>query len=386
MQIAATKPSSLASIARVSGFTEVKVQKYGQYFVEEVLSYASGKQDLQLDEFPSEEEAQDDLLSLGLTDTVLTTLQMWRKSKDIAKVAAERGLKETTMMTHLSTALEKGAHVPLEDLNISAAAIEALVKVIYAKPISSNVARLGQVKEEYEMLHGKDQFDWGVARMVVAMLKREHGCSEEGLLGWNIEDYAGYLTTSNTKERLQVYARQQPTANSPSVNEERPSSCSSSSREKLQAFARQQPAASSHIVKEVKSINKEDKPSISSSSRERLQAFAKKEGNAQIPRAPPSSSQWRSSSSRETLPGSSPYFGRPTNSAYPVSAPSSATQSPSRLAGAVSRPVVTKAFPDQSDSPNQITPGRTGLARPVVTNALKVSNSGDFRPQVDCSY
>merc|ERR1719193_2425413 len=141
-------------------------------------------------------------------------------------------------MTHLSTALEKGAHVPLEDLNISAAAIEALVKVIYAKPISSNVARLGQVKEEYEMLHGKDQFDWGVARMVVAMLKREHGCSEEGLLGWNIEDYAGYLTTSNTKERLQVYARQQPTVNSPSVNEEKPSS-----REKLQAFSRQQPAA-----------------------------------------------------------------------------------------------------------------------------------------------
>ena len=53
MQIAATKPSSLASIARVSGFTEVKVQKYGEYFVEEVLSYPGGKKDVKLDDFPN---------------------------------------------------------------------------------------------------------------------------------------------------------------------------------------------------------------------------------------------------------------------------------------------------------------------------------------------
>jgi len=332
MQIAATKPSSLASIARVSGFTEVKVAKYGQYFVEEVLSYANGKQGLQLDEFPSEEEAQEDLLSLGLSDTVLTTLQMWRKCKDIGKVAAERGMKEGTMMTHLARALEKGADVPLEDLNITPATIEALVKVIYSKPISSNVARLGQVKEEYEMLHGKDQFDWGVGRMVIAMLKREHGCSEEGVLGWNIEDYAGYLITSNTKKRLEAFARQQPAASTPSVKEAKPSNSSSSSREKLAAFAR-------------------------------------KEGNTPIPRDPPTSNQWGgSSSSRDTSaaptrqepPTSSPYFGRP------ASTPSSAAVHPS--------------LPHPS---NAKTPGRTEISRPVVTNALKVRNSGDFRLQAE---
>lgn len=295
MQIAATKPSNLTSIARVSGFTETKVQKYGQYFVEEVLSYANSKPELQLDEFPSEEEAEEDLLSLGLTETVLTTLQMWRKSKDIGKVAAERGLKETTLFSHLSNALEKGAVVPLEDLNITASAIEALVKIIYAKPIDSNVARLGQIREEYEMVHGKDQFDWGVARMVVAMLKREYGCSEDGVLGWNIDDYAGYIMTSNTKERLQVYARQQPVASSTSI--------------------------------------KEEKSSSNSSSREKLAAFARKEGNTPIPRDPPPTS---SSSS------SSPYFGQNAKSAQ-------------------------------------------GMSRPVVTNALKVRNNGDFKPhQVSC--
>jgi len=294
MQIAATKPSNLASIARVSGFTEVKVQKYGQYFVEEVLSYAIGKPDLQLDEFPSEEEAHEDLLSLGLTDTILTTLQMWRKSKDISKVAAERGLKESTLMTHLSNAVEKGAVVPLEDLNITAPAIEALVKVIHAKPISSNVARLGQVRDEYEMIHGKDQFDWGAARMVVAMLKREYGCSEDGVLGWNIEDYAGYIVTSNTKEKLQVYARQQPAASSPSIKEEKPSS---------------------------------------SSSREKLAAFARKEGNTPIPRDPPTSSrETLATPPRKEPQSSSPYFGRDANSAHQASAQG------------MSRPVVTNAL------------------------------------------
>jgi len=302
-----------------------------------VLSYARGKQDLRLDEFPSEEEAHEDLLSLGLSDTVLTTLQMWRKCKDIGKVAADRGLKETTMMSHLSTALEKGADVPLEDLDISAATIEALVKVIYAKPISSNVARLGQVKDEYEMIHGKDQFDWGVARMVISMLKREHGCSEEGLLGWTIDDYAGYIRTSNTKERLQVYARPQPTASSPSVQEGKQSNkeerpiISSSSRVKLAAFAR----------KEGNAPISRDQPTTSSSSRERLAAFARKEGNAPIPRDPPTSSSGSSETlappTRKEPPCSSPYFGRDATS-------------------------------DQ------------GMSRPVVTNALKVRNSGDFKP------
>ena len=218
--------------------------------------------------------------------------------------------------------------MPLEDLNITATAIEALVKVIYAKPISSNVARLGQVRDEYEMIHGKDKFDWGVARMVVTMLKREYGCSEEGVLGWNMEDYAGYILTSNTKEKLQVFARQQPAASSPSIKEEKPST-------------------------------KEERPSMSSSSsREKLAAFARKEGCTPILRDPPTTSHSRtSSSSMETLaapkrkepPSSSPYFGRDANSAHQASA--------------------------------------QGMSRPVVTNALKVRNNGDFKPhQVSCFY
>ena len=163
-----------------------------------------------------------DLSSLGITDTVLTTLRMWRTSKDVSKVAAKRGMKNSTIMTHLSAALEKGAVVPLEDVHITPAAIEALVKVIFDEPINSNVSRLGQVRDEYEILHGKDQFDWGVARLVVAHLKREHGCSDEGLLGWTIEDYESYKLPSNSKERVenQEYLSQRLAASSPGVEEE----------------------------------------------------------------------------------------------------------------------------------------------------------------------
>ena len=345
MQIAATKPSSLTSIAKVCGFTEAKVQKYGQYFVEEVVSYASGKKDVQLDEFPTEEEAQEDLLALGLPDPVLKTLQLWRKSKtkDVSKLAADRGVKDSTVMSHLATALEKGAEISLEDFNITPAAIEALVMVIYKKPICSNVARLGPVRDEYELLHGKGQFDWTVAKMVVAMLKREHGCSEEGVLAWDVEDYGAYILPSRTKDRLQVFARQQPVASSPNIKE----------------------GPKSTVSRPSMSVLEEEKRSISSSSKERLQAFARKEGNAPISRETPTSQ-------REDIPASSPYFGRAANPAL------SASTTYSTNSSTQARPGLSNAQP----GPARLTTPTLGMSRPVVTNALKASNNGVLRPQV----
>ena len=345
MQIAATKPSSLASITRVSGFTEVKVQKYGEYFVEEVLSYAGGKKDVKLDDFPTEEEATEDLLALGLTDTVLTSVQMWRRCKNTEEVANKRGMKENTIMTHLATALEKGADISLDELNITPATIAALVKVIYTKPIGSNVARLGPIKEEYEMLHGKDQFDFGIARLVVTMLKREHGCSEEGLLGWDPEDYGNYLLPSNTKDRLQAFARVQPgVGGSPSIKE------------------KQQPIEPSISVTKVENSPRSNG---GSSSRERLQQFVRSEGNAPISRDTPTIGQFRSSSSsvmphKESSSTSSPYFSKKV---HPAPKPNSAPSLP---------------VPDLN---KMASPARTA-PKPVVTSALKVSNSGDARQQV----
>jgi len=334
MQIAATKPSSLASIARVSGFTEVKVQKYGEYFVEEVLSYAGGKKDVKLDDFPTEEEATEDLLALGLTDTVLTSVQMWRRCKNTEEVANKRGMKENTIMTHLATALEKGADISLDELNITPAIIAALVQVIYNKPIGSNVARLGPIKEEYEMLHGKDQFDFGIARLVVTMLKREHGCSEEGLLGWDPEDYGNYLLPSNTKDRLQAFARGQPgLGGSPSIKE------------------KQQPMEPSLPVTKVGNRSRSHE---GSSSKEKLQQFVRSEGNVSIPRDISTIGQFGSSSGsvmphRESSSTSSPYFSKKV---HPAPKPNSAPSLPV--------PDLTK----------MASPARTA-PKPVVTSALK---------------
>ena len=137
---------------------------------------------------------------IGLTPTVHTTLRMWQKSRNISNVAAGRGFQESTIITHLAKALEKGADVPLKDLNITPATVRAIVKVIFAKPISSDVARLKPVKEEYEIQHGTGKFNYDVARMVVAMLKHKHGCSEKGLLGWTVKDYEGYLVYSSVEK------------------------------------------------------------------------------------------------------------------------------------------------------------------------------------------
>jgi len=192
LQLAATRPSSLASLAKVSGFTEAKVERYGRDFVAEVASFLAGRPGLAADDFPSEAAAGEELLALGLNTTTVTSFNMFREEGDAARVAARRGLAESTVMGHLATCLEKGAEVAVEKLGVTPSVVREVARVLYTPPISSHVARLGPVKEELDSQLGKDQVGWSVLRLVVAQLRREHGCSEEGVLAWGEEDFRRY--------------------------------------------------------------------------------------------------------------------------------------------------------------------------------------------------
>ena len=59
--------------------------------------------------------------------------------------------------------------------------IAAVARVVWEVPFSSDVSRLGPVKEELAK-SGREDIDWGKLRLAIARLKAEHKVTEEGIL------------------------------------------------------------------------------------------------------------------------------------------------------------------------------------------------------------
>jgi hypothetical protein len=200
LQMAATKPTSLANLARVSGFTDAKREKFGEAFIQEIKKYGEGKPDVKMDDFPSVQVDDDELAALGLNITTLTSLKMFRELKDLEAVAGSRGLATSTVSGHLATCVEKGVPgVSLELLGVTSRVITAVVRTVWNKPIDSNVLKLTPIKEEMDVMWKELQVDFGMLRVAIAQLKREHGCSEDGRLGWSQQDYERYLAVKPSR-------------------------------------------------------------------------------------------------------------------------------------------------------------------------------------------
>ena len=93
LQLAETRPSSLANLKRVQGFSEAKVARYGDNFLKVISKFASQHVNLKRDEFPEEFSTDETLQRSGLSQTILTTYLMFVEKKNIDLVAAARGFK-----------------------------------------------------------------------------------------------------------------------------------------------------------------------------------------------------------------------------------------------------------------------------------------------------
>lgn len=84
------RPHTLSEFARISGVGERKLEAYGEEFLE-VLRDAGE---------PGEDAP--------VPDTAAESLQLFRLGMDVAAIAARRGLKETTVYSHLTRAIASG--------------------------------------------------------------------------------------------------------------------------------------------------------------------------------------------------------------------------------------------------------------------------------------
>jgi len=92
------RPQTLEEFAHISGIGEHKLAAYGEDFLEVILAHA-----------------REDDTDEHVTDTAAETLRLFHLGLDIAAIAARRGLKETTLYSHLALAIASG-EVKLRDV------------------------------------------------------------------------------------------------------------------------------------------------------------------------------------------------------------------------------------------------------------------------------
>ena len=140
LQLAETKPASTNSLKQVQGFTEAKLEKYGAQFLAVLDRFAAGETGIRRDDFPVVKNCEK-IAQAGLSETIQTTYSMFIESKNIQQVIGARGLKASTIISHLASALEAGLEVDIESLGVTPTLMVDVTKAIYFPPISSDVSR-----------------------------------------------------------------------------------------------------------------------------------------------------------------------------------------------------------------------------------------------------
>jgi len=190
LQMAQTRPTTMVNMAKVVGFNTAKITSYGDQFIKVIVKFCV-EEHIETDQFPRAEEVETEVDGLGVTATVQNSYRMYKEGKTVEQIAQERGMLSSTVMTHLSTCLEKGGNIHLEGLGVTHEMVAAVARAVWEAPISSDVSRLGPVKEELAK-SGREDIDWGKLRLAIGRLKAEHKVTEEGILRWNKEEFLGY--------------------------------------------------------------------------------------------------------------------------------------------------------------------------------------------------
>ncbi len=90
------RPETLGQLGGISGIGERKLEAYGESFLEVLLAHPDGAGE-------------------AITDTAEETLQLFRLGMDAEAIARQRGLKPTTIYSHLAEAIARG-EVPLQEV------------------------------------------------------------------------------------------------------------------------------------------------------------------------------------------------------------------------------------------------------------------------------
>ncbi|HLX40123.1 MAG TPA: helix-turn-helix domain-containing protein, partial [Ktedonobacteraceae bacterium] len=133
--MAQMRPQSEVNFARMPGVGRSKLATYGAYFTDEIRKYCV-EHGLTVDNMPPEDEKPEYTLSATPTSTHISThhqtLELYEQGMGIEAIAEVRGIKPSTVISHLITLVEGGEElditplVPADRYAVIAAALYAV--------------------------------------------------------------------------------------------------------------------------------------------------------------------------------------------------------------------------------------------------------------------
>lgn len=128
-QMAQTRPQTMEAFGQVSGVGSRKLAQYGEVFTDAIRQFCA---DYGLESDPGaargrSRPARERRLAVG--DTHRQTLELHRQGLSIEEVAAQRGLKATTVASHLEQLIRQGETVDIDQL-VSADRQRAIIDVL----------------------------------------------------------------------------------------------------------------------------------------------------------------------------------------------------------------------------------------------------------------
>jgi ATP-dependent DNA helicase RecQ len=151
MEMVSAKPQTLRQMAAISGIGARKLELYGEQFLEVIAAHS---------ETPEPDASE---------DTVGASIQLFRLGYSIERIAAQRGLKTTTVYGHLAEGISQGLVALQEVVELPEREIERIQDAILNLPDAQKRA----LKPVYEQFGGV--YSYEILRCVRAELDRVTG-------------------------------------------------------------------------------------------------------------------------------------------------------------------------------------------------------------------
>jgi len=152
-------PASEAEFGRISGVGKQKLQEFSAVFMTEIANYLqTNPRQIFADSFTEPKPAP--VSKPRMNDTTKETLKLFRAGESVARIASKRGFSESTIYTHLASAIEFGEKIDLH--KIITPEQERHIEAAFAK--AGGTGSLSAVKE----LLG-DTVDYGQLRIYLRL-------------------------------------------------------------------------------------------------------------------------------------------------------------------------------------------------------------------------
>ena len=141
------RPLTEQDMNRISGVGSQKLARYGQLFLAKISEYPLSE-----------------LLDNRLSDTVNETLILYQQGLAVEQIAQQRGVKSSTIYTHLAEAIEVGLLDVHQVTGLSKAEFNEIVFVLESQEDQEK----GRLKPVYDELAG--EYDYGILKCVQAAI------------------------------------------------------------------------------------------------------------------------------------------------------------------------------------------------------------------------